>query len=59
VLGKQLFNYSQEIEKTSVFIAELSLEFDLVISRVLTETNDFQSKNTPFFLNVRKEGITL
>ncbi len=59
IVLKQPFNYSQEIEKTSIFIAELSLEFDLVISRVFTENNDFQSKNTPFFLNVRKEGITL
>ncbi|MFM2063082.1 MAG: hypothetical protein RLZZ507_2752 [Cyanobacteriota bacterium] len=59
IVLKEPFNYSQEIEKTSVFISELSLEFDLVISRVFAETKDFNSKNTPFFLNVRKEGVIL
>jgi uncharacterized protein len=59
IVLKKPFNYSQEVEKTSVFISELSLEFDLVISRVFAETQDFNSKNTPFFMNVRKEGIIL
>ena len=59
IVLKQPFNYSQEIERTSIFIAELSLECDLVISRVFAESNDFYSKNTPFFINVRREGISL
>ncbi|MEB3150796.1 MAG: nucleotidyltransferase domain-containing protein [Sphaerospermopsis sp.] len=59
IVLKEPFNYSQEVEKTSIFISELSLEFDLVISRVFAETKDFNSKNTPFFLNVRKEGVIL
>ena len=59
IVLKNDFNYSQEIEKTSIFISKLSLKFDFVISRVFAKTNDFQSKNTPFFLNVRKEGIIL
>ncbi|MTJ10604.1 nucleotidyltransferase domain-containing protein [Anabaena sp. UHCC 0204] len=59
IVLKEPFNYSQEIEKTSVFISELSLEFDLVISRVFAETKDFNSKNTPFFMNIRKEGVIL
>jgi uncharacterized protein len=59
IVLKHTFNYSQEIEKTSNFIAELSLQFDVVISRVFAETNDLQLQNTPFFLNVRKEGIIL
>lgn len=59
IVLKNDFNYSQEIEKTSIFISKLSLKFDLVISRVFAKTNDFKSKNTPFFLNVRKEGIIL
>ncbi|WP_148763984.1 nucleotidyltransferase domain-containing protein [Dolichospermum lemmermannii] len=59
IVLKKPFNYSQEIEKTSIFISELSLECDLVISRVFAETKDFNSKNTPFFMNVRKEGIIL
>lgn len=59
IVLKEPFNYSQEIEKTSIFISEVSLEFDLVISRVFAEAKEFNLKNTPFFMNVRKEGVTL
>ncbi len=59
IVLKEPFNYSQEVEKTSIFISEVSLEFDLVISRVFAEAKEFNLKNTPFFMNVRKEGITL
>jgi uncharacterized protein len=59
IVLKTSFNYSQEIDKTSIFISELSLEFDLVISRVFAEVNDFKFKNTPFFINVRREGVIL
>ncbi|MFM6040489.1 MAG: nucleotidyltransferase domain-containing protein [Sphaerospermopsis kisseleviana] len=59
IVLKEPFNYSQEVEKTSVFISELSLEYDLVISRVFAESKDFNFKNTPFFMNVRKEGVIL
>ena len=59
IVLKEPFNYSQEVEKTSVFISELSLECDLVISRVFAETKDLNSKNTPFFMNIRKEGVIL
>ncbi|TAE53126.1 MAG: nucleotidyltransferase domain-containing protein [Nostocales cyanobacterium] len=59
IVLKTPFDYSLEVEKTSVFISELSLECDLVISRVFAETPDFNSKNTPFFMNIRKEGVIL
>jgi predicted nucleotidyltransferase len=59
IVLKEPFNYSQEIEKTSIFISEVSLEFDLVISRVFAEAKELNLKNTPFFMNVRKEGVTL
>ena len=49
ILLKEPFNYSQEIEKTSIFISELSLEFDLVISRVFAEAKEFNVKNTFFY----------
>jgi predicted nucleotidyltransferase len=59
VVLKKAFNYREEIEKTSHFIADLSLENDTVISRAFISTQRFHEENNPFVLNVRKEGITL
>ena len=46
-----------EIDKTSQFIAELCLEFDVVISRHFISTEKYQAGNTPFLANIKKEGI--
>jgi uncharacterized protein len=59
VVLKQAFNYREEIERTSQFIADLSLEYDTVISRAFISVQRFQEENSPFLLNVRREGISL
>ena len=59
IVLKDNFNYSQEIKRTSNLIAELSLENDLVISRVFTTSENLDSEQSPFFCNVRKEGVVL
>ena len=59
VVLKKAFNYREEIEKTSHFIADLSLENDTVISRAFISNQRFHEENNPFVLKVRKEGITL
>lgn len=59
IVLKTDFNYREEIAKTSHFIADLSLEHDTVISRAFVSAKRFHSENNPFFLNVRKEGISL
>ena len=59
IVSKNNFNYSQEIERTSSLIAKLSLEKDLVISRVFTTSENLNSEQSPFFRNLRKEGVVL
>ena len=59
VVLKQAFNYREEIERTSQFIADLSLEYDTVISRAFISAQRFQDENSPFLLNVRREGVSL
>lgn len=59
VVLKQAFNYREEIERTSQFIADLSLEYDTVISRAFISAQRFQNENSPFLLNVRREGVSL
>ena len=59
VVLRKAFNYPEEIERTSQFIADLSLEYDTVISRAFISAQRFQEENSPFLLNVRREGISL
>lgn len=40
-------------------ISQLSLKYDTVISAIPYTVNDFQSKKTPFTLNVAKEGVKI
>ncbi|GAB4257011.1 MAG: nucleotidyltransferase domain-containing protein [Thermoleophilia bacterium] len=50
-------NYSQEIERTSQLVANLSLECDRSISRVFVPEQRWREGQTRFFLNVREEAV--
>ncbi|MFG6096716.1 nucleotidyltransferase domain-containing protein [Leptothoe sp. ISB3NOV94-8A] len=52
-------NPYQEIDRTSQFIAQLCLEFDVVISRNFISMEKFQSADNPFLSNVRREGVVV
>ncbi len=59
VVLRRAFNYREEIQRTSRFIADLSLEYDTVISRAFVTGQRFREERSPFLLNVRREGIVL
>jgi predicted nucleotidyltransferase len=59
VVLKGVFNYSQEIERTGDFVSCLSLENNIVISRAFVDLQTFLSEDSPFLLNVKREGIVL
>jgi uncharacterized protein len=40
-------------------VSRLSLKYDMVISIISMEVDEFKRKKTPFILNVHKEGISL
>lgn len=50
-----------EKEKSEVnqFLSKISLQHDLVVSCISYRKKDFKSRNTPFLLNVKKEGIVV
>lgn len=50
-------NPYKEIDRTSEIVANLSLEYDEVISSVFVSTVQFKQEKTSLFLNVHKEGI--
>jgi predicted nucleotidyltransferase len=52
-------NPYQEIDRTSEFIAQLCLDYDVVVSRHFISAAKFQSGDNPFLYNIRREGVTL
>lgn len=53
------FNYSQEIERTSYLISDLSLKYNILISRSFIDSRRFEQENSPFLRNIHREGICL
>lgn len=57
VILKNDFNYSEMLSLSSDFAASLSLENDVVISRAFVSKEEFEHRQTPFLMNVRREGV--
>ena len=53
------FDYGDLIHQTSVLIAHLSLENDIVISRAFISKERYENEISPFTLNVQREGIAI
>ncbi len=53
------FDYDALIDRTSDIVSELSLEYDVVISRAFVSKDAFEHGQTPFLLNVRREGVAI
>mgnify|MGYP000318298070 CR=1 FL=1 len=51
------FDYNEAIKKSSQLTASISLTHDVVLSRVFVSEQDLRTRNLPFFLNVRREGV--
>jgi len=52
-------NASEELTRTSHFIAQLCLEHNLLISRLFMPRSRFETENSPLLRNIRQEGIVL
>ena len=57
VILDKVERYSSEIARTSNLVAELSLSYDIAISRVFVSLEDWAEKETPFLLVTRKEAV--
>lgn len=57
VVLKEDFNYSEMLRLSSDFAAALSLENDVVISRAFVSREELEHRQTPFLMNVRREGV--
>jgi predicted nucleotidyltransferase len=52
-------DYADLIRRTSEVVAALSLQYDVVISRAFVSSERFEHEQTPFLLNVRREGVPI
>ncbi len=52
-------NASEELERTSHFIARLCLEHNLLISRLFMPRSRFETENSPLLRNIRSDGVVL
>lgn len=57
VVLDEIPHYGAEIDRTSVFNAELSLRYGVSISRVFVSEQAWQRHDTSFLLNVHEEAI--
>ena len=53
------FRYWEISKRSSNFIASLSLENDVVISRKFVTDTEYVKSKMPLFINVRKEGLVV
>lgn len=57
VVLKNDFNYSEMLRLSSNVAASISLENDVVISRAFVSKEQFEHRQTPFLMNVRREAV--
>lgn len=53
------FDYGEMIVRTSALTARLSLEYGVVLSRAFVTRDDYATRQLPFLMNVRREGIAV
>jgi uncharacterized protein len=51
------FDYVTEVDRTTPFIADLCLEQDVLISVAFADEQHHRKAQTPFFMNLRREGV--
>jgi predicted nucleotidyltransferase len=59
VVVKGLFDYGDLIRLTSRTVADISLKYDVVISRAFLSENDFEKSQELFARNIRRELIAI
>lgn len=53
------FDYGDLIERTSEATAEISLKYGVTLSRTFAQQPDVNTRNIPFLMNIRREGVAV
>ena len=57
VVLRDKFDYFEMIKQTSYLTADLSLEYETVISCVFVTKENYEQRRTPLLINIRREGM--
>jgi uncharacterized protein len=52
----EVADYGQEIERTGHLLSELSLDYEVSISRLFVSSEAWQHRDSPFLSNVREQA---
>jgi uncharacterized protein len=58
VVLKDLVNPGNEVTRVGKITAELSLQFNTVISCIFLSVQRFETEQSPLLLNIRREGVS-
>jgi predicted nucleotidyltransferase len=53
------FNYIEMLKRSDDFVASFCLDNDIVISRAFVSEEEYREKQSPFMINVRREGVVV
>jgi len=53
------FDYGEMIARTSALTARVSLEYGVVLSRAFVTREEYETRQLPFLMNVRREGLAV
>lgn len=56
VILDEVADYGQEIERTGYLVSELSLEYEVSISRVFISLLEWRHRDSPFLCNLREHA---
>ena len=56
---KEDFNYLEMLKLSDDEVVSLSLENDVVISRAFVSRKEYKEKQSPFLINIRREGVSV
>ena len=56
---KHSFDYGALVLRTAPVSSELGLRHNVVISTTFATRSEYESRQTPFLINVRREGISV
>ena len=51
------FNYIEMLRRSDDFAASFCLENDVVVSRAFVSEKEYEEKQIPFLINVRRDGV--
>jgi predicted nucleotidyltransferase len=57
ILLKDYKNYWKEIERTGELVSNVSLDYDVLVSRIIMSEEKWKRSDTPLLKNIHREGL--